>query len=822
MFLIIVFYLAAVYTCSLGPEKAGRVVFSATQRNNYLYLNDDFSRIARSRPFYLVSYNEWIRFIKSFSINNRKLIRNSKFSTSKTEIGPSLKLQVVNIKQSTSHKALSSQNQKWEIIFIKFNKIISKLAQTWLVQNTKHYRIHITIFTIFKISPIYNFFTEKTYALYIFTLYTLKTLISNFTRNWTKNTFTTKSTDFIRNLTFHLKETSLFSNITYTISLTKLTPMMDIIELVQKSINKFKFDAIIKPIQFNLFIETTNKIINSSICKLHKTITTTSIYHNSIQKWNRIIFYLLIIISLRYIKTQIKIITSKLPLLKESKTTLLNKSSDFTRNLINQILETSQLSIFINITIFLTFKTLATVKTLIQNAIRDVYEQLIIISSYMSNTHFYISPLRNTSSNIIINKHLATPQMMPLTPFVKGKIRSKELVQNLINLLISLHNRYIIRKKASFHTSESSSKSTKGYKYKTRIKLLGGARNINEQTNENLPDNDETETIKRRTPLLRTTNRIDAERIGCINNSNSCYMNVLIQTLNSISTFREMIINYKGRENNIIVTLKDIFKALNTKQSKHFTWYIDLRDTQIYNILKFNPSTQSDTHEVFVRLMNEIENIDESITEQFKFKETKEIPERDLINTMKINTLLLNTPINDTEEESIYSIESMLDDQLDVIEEGNIEENIPASRTTHEINQNILCIRFDRNTREGMKKMYKLVLKKNIEVQDTEYTLKSTIVHRGADLQHGHYIAYIFEENKTILINDIESQTVNTKYYDDYVICDEINGDGRTYMAFYEKTSVLMENRKSSQDYIVHARKGPMPNLRPMRSLKMT
>lgn len=213
---------------------------------------------------------------------------------------------------------------------------------------------------------------------------------------------------------------------------------------------------------------------------------------------------------------------------------------------------------------------------------------------------------------------------------------------------------------------------------------------------------------RRRAPLLKITKKLEAVKVGCSNNANCCYMNALLQSLHNVTTFKHKIMAHTQIGSSIINILKNIFNALDTKQGSNnsFSWYINPTESGIYQETGFNQDVQSDPHEVFVQLMCRIEEEDSTITDEFMFDEIKEIPEHNNTNTMRINVFTINTPIDDTDEEETYKIDELLNEQMDYTEEKDGDRCATSSRTTHKINQNILCLHFGRIASNGNKKLY--------------------------------------------------------------------------------------------------------------------
>lgn len=64
-------------------------------------------------------------------------------------------------------------------------------------------------------------------------------------------------------------------------------------------------------------------------------------------------------------------------------------------------------------------------------------------------------------------------------------------------------------------------------------------------------------------------------------------MNSLTQALYNVESFREKVMQLGTVGNTIVTTLRTIFKAFDVNQNIRDAWYVDLKETDIFNKLGF-------------------------------------------------------------------------------------------------------------------------------------------------------------------------------------------------------------------------------------------
>ena len=173
-----------------------------------------------------------------------------------------------------------------------------------------------------------------------------------------------------------------------------------------------------------------------------------------------------------------------------------------------------------------------------------------------------------------------------------------------------------------FDTTNSTTKNT----------IVGGAR-LYSSIDTRSPRTQEEEDTLSNSNLLKIGKGLVSEKIGLYNPSNSCYMNALIQALNGVTAFRQKVleINNNNTQHFTLSTLKQIFAALQNKQITKDAVFIDLRDTEIYKLLGFEPNIQNDPREVITIMLDKLKLQHKHIAEMFEYTEVKEIFEHDNI-----------------------------------------------------------------------------------------------------------------------------------------------------------------------------------------------
>ena len=292
----------------------------------------------------------------------------------------------------------------------------------------------------------------------------------------------------------------------------------------------------------------------------------------------------------------------------------------------------------------------------------------------------------------------------------------------------------------------------------------------------------------------------------------------MMQALNNVDTFRntieEKVRNSRGNEENIVNTLNMIFKALQTKQLEEDSWFIDLRDTQIFTILGFNPDVQSDPRELLTQILDKIMQVQPTIHELFNYNEIKTVFEDNNRVTMKSNILTIYPIKENTTPHRDFRLDELIQEEISKIDLDERNE-IPKALTTLEFGQEVLCINLSRTTIDNEKLFYTIKLNTYLNIEGMRYTLRATIVHKGHSANRGHFITYTLKDNEVFCINDAYAWKTNMNANDKYLCFDEPKGDARTCMVFYEKTTQNSQPFKAK----ITCKVKQMPNITPRQSI---
>ena len=320
----------------------------------------------------------------------------------------------------------------------------------------------------------------------------------------------------------------------------------------------------------------------------------------------------------------------------------------------------------------------------------------------------------------------------------------------------------------------------------------GGVGNNNHNSNDRNPESRHEHNIKFNLPILKIRKRLKSSLVGCENRVASCYMNSLMQALYNIKAFRDIIMQYGINGNNIVTTLRTIFRAFDVKQDIKDAWYINLSDTNIYELLQFDERIQSDPREVLTKLLEVIENTEngKDITSLFDFKETKKGYVRRTETTTACNILEIHPPGGGVHMTETYNIEDLINDAIytrDTEQDGSL-----IAETQINLISKILCINIGRteyireeNTMQ--QNLFKINIKKKLLINENTYALRSIITHHSLNVNSGHFTAYVLKGNTVYHINDMVAEKENININNSYVSCDNITDDGRTALVIYER-----------------------------------
>ena len=345
--------------------------------------------------------------------------------------------------------------------------------------------------------------------------------------------------------------------------------------------------------------------------------------------------------------------------------------------------------------------------------------------------------------------------------------------------------------------------------------LLGGSLNHQTTPTRN-PETQEEVNEQQRAPLLRIHRAPNSPKVGLYNSSNYCYLNALIQGLFNVDIFKNAVLNYQIRredhdDTNIMIVLKQIFNALNTKQLSHDSWYIDLKDTNIFEILEYSPDTQNDPREVLTTLLSKVEEIDSNISQQFEYTETKTNLKDNNVTQMKSNILITYPIDHNTKPHKTFTIASIVEADKQKSDFEDEEEIYPIALTALEFGQNILCISLSRTSKNMEKLLYKVKLNTTLTIDGVRYKLKSAVVHKGNNQHAGHYVIYTNENDGVYLCNDQTTTKVAFERNQAYMCFDGSDRNARTALVLYQREDNVVQPTRGR----ITETPQRMPNLRP-------
>ena len=176
----------------------------------------------------------------------------------------------------------------------------------------------------------------------------------------------------------------------------------------------------------------------------------------------------------------------------------------------------------------------------------------------------------------------------------------------------------------------------------------------------------------------------------------------------------------------------------------------------------------------------------------FSFTETREVITTNMVTQQEFNILNISPPEGATGDKVTINIEDMISNEI--FTEDKNEENLSTMRVNLTKFNKVIGLKLRRNVDGVTKLLYKVNLKKIIEIEDHHYTIKVAIIHHGEYPTSGHFTAYIHKNNKIYHVNDLQTNNTNININSTYINIDDITGNGRVVMVFYEKMNEDEEN----------------------------
>lgn len=275
--------------------------------------------------------------------------------------------------------------------------------------------------------------------------------------------------------------------------------------------------------------------------------------------------------------------------------------------------------------------------------------------------------------------------------------------------------------------------------------------------------------------------------VGLRNDSSTCYMNSLLQTLFNIPSFRRLIYNADQNDeidikSNIMKNLQILFYNLQT--SKNTCSTSPLRTSFGWN--DNENIFQEDVHEFFSLFLDKL-------IEKLRIKEQREQVES--LFKFKVQPTIINEafhfskdlPIDIQSTLSLYigtrtNIQDMINDMSDIMEyDFPNAKNVPSTVTEHFITlPRILFVHVIRSSFDKEKGQrfrinnpitYQERITVNLQGQNVEFVLHGILNHLSKDANYGHYVAILrptvkdewFSFNDSYVSRVTNSEAMNMK-----------------------------------------------------------
>ena len=271
------------------------------------------------------------------------------------------------------------------------------------------------------------------------------------------------------------------------------------------------------------------------------------------------------------------------------------------------------------------------------------------------------------------------------------------------------------------------------------------------------------------------------EKIGIVNEGNTCYLNTILQNMSNIPYIRKILYDIDSSNDKFILNLQKIFFRLQNSKSP-IKISTELRENNflsaIIPALKEENKIQQDAQEIFSYIFDYLSKNNSLLSElcEGKLKIEIKCDEINHVSSNEENFLFLsldcniNIPTTNTEGElTLYDcIEHFL--SVETLEGDNAYE----SEIDHQKHKAIKTTYFKKlppilffhlkrfnidQTKSSQKVIYKEILDMTnyytADSHDVHYQLYSVTIHEG-EIDNGHYTIYIkdFINNQWILYND--------------------------------------------------------------------
>ena len=247
-------------------------------------------------------------------------------------------------------------------------------------------------------------------------------------------------------------------------------------------------------------------------------------------------------------------------------------------------------------------------------------------------------------------------------------------------------------------------------------------------------------------------------KFGLRNMGNTCYLNSILQILHCISPFVDEITkdNPELMSNRIYRLYQSFFKKISS--------YCDIstnniiEPTEIMKALNIPPysSDQEDVHEMFLKIMNQIADIDDLLIFPFFFTTAKDVTFQAsgsvTVTDASFYTFVISVP------NIGYKIQltELLDFELSRRLIDGFEHQIQFTQISDVFSISLNRVAYERKV--PVKIMTSVICQEEIFLpcggDSSPYELFAMIVHIGSSAVSGHYVSYIRMEDKWFYFND--------------------------------------------------------------------
>ena len=304
----------------------------------------------------------------------------------------------------------------------------------------------------------------------------------------------------------------------------------------------------------------------------------------------------------------------------------------------------------------------------------------------------------------------------------------------------------------------------------------------------------------------KTDNKQDCYR-GLQNKGNDCWLNTLLQCLNSLPCKTSLTAEEERCVTPVIFSMIHTLRKLNQLNEQAF--YPDMLHHCFHGQFHYTPGEQNDIHESFSRLCcsggGKYDNVlERHFQGSIQYQKTcTQCGNVEYCNPELFTSIFL--ALNSGYKKKVGQlVQESLNDEITACCDRCKKETIHTRTGTFVFLPETVVVvfkRFNHNDGYGEKIQTKVHLTMDIELETDRkipYCLRACALHHGMHLQNGHYTALVFEENDTVIeIDNAAVREVSETWQD--------SSSTTVYMAFYcinnhdDNSDVPSNDRKHSE-----------------------